>query len=73
MVLFSLETCWKVSSLICLSDLRRFFCASAILLFSASISASSSLILVSIFAIAFLPPFNAFCSVSSSLEEASFT
>ena len=43
------------------------------LLFSASSSDSSSLILVSILAIAFFPPRRALCSASSSLVWASFT
>merc|ERR1719433_2438360 len=61
----------KVSSLIALSDLRRFLVTSALRLFSASSSDSSSRILVSILIMAFLPPLRAFTSASSARVAAS--
>merc|ERR1719350_2041236 len=71
---FFLSSSWlKVSSLIFLSDLRRFFWLSAIRLFSASISDSSSLMRVSILVMAFLPPLRALVWASSTLACMSLT
>merc|ERR1719291_542990 len=50
-----------------LLGLLKFFCASELRLLSASNSLSSSLILVSILAMAFFPPFKALVSASSTL------
>merc|ERR1719322_670495 len=61
----------KVSSLMDLSDLRRFFVTSAWRLFSASSSDSSSRMRVSILIMAFLPPFRAETSASSARVAAS--
>merc|ERR1719474_66507 len=61
----------KVSSLILRSVLRRFLEESPNLLLSASSSDSSSLTLVSIFIMAFLPPLRAFTSASSARDWAS--
>merc|ERR1711970_75622 len=60
------SSAWKVSSFILLSDLRRFFWASACLLCSPSSSPSSSRTLVSSLAMVFLPPLSAAASASST-------
>merc|ERR1719323_876085 len=63
----------EVSSLILRSDLRRFFRLSALRLFSASSSDSSSRMRVSILVMAFLPPLRAEVWASSTLACMSFT